>query len=404
MRKYINRILACVFLGFVAIVLAFTLYTSLPRLAWGFLKGYKLTLPENATAFDNIKTRVAKLQTEINDNIYLKAPMRSLNANFQKAIGRNILEVGGKAAIRLNYGGYYDLFTDDYSFEKADEIIAFAEWAEAEYGIPTAFIYCHGGLYEDGMADEKYLAMDTSNAFADRFLEKFENAGICAVDSRAVYREAAFTPEIALLKSDVHWAHRMALETAAFAAKAVEEEFSVAMNAEALDYAGFTDEVHEDLFFGEFGTRLGRKLVPADDIHVLYPAYETDITYRAEKDGRETCRAGTFEEAVIERDKLEKNVNGVYSNTAYYIYGDYLARTETTNHLVGNETTVLIFKDSFGTPVAGYMTLAAKNVHAVDLRSTDQSMQEIVSELQPDVVIFAYSQQLMRNFSYEIQN
>lgn len=403
MRKHINRLLACAFLGFVLCVFAVTVFTSLPRLAWGFLKGYKLSLPENPTVFDDAKTRITKLQTEINDNIYLKSSMRALNAEFQNLIGKNLLEVGGKNAIRLNYGGYYDLFTEAYNFDKADEIIAFSEWLR-ERNIPTAFIYCHGGLYEENMADDRYLQMDNSNEFADAFTERFREAGICVTDSREVYRQDGFTPETALLKSDVHWAHKIALATAQHAAETIGRDLSVPMNAENLRYELFTDEVHEDLMFGEYGARFGHGLVPADDIHVLYPAYETSIEYRAQKDGKTTERAGTFEEAVIERDKLQKNLDGEYSNTAYYIYGDYLAETDTQNLLCDNDTTVLIFKDSFGTPVAGYLTLAAKHVHAVDLRSTDKTMQEIVGEVEPDVVIFAYSQQMMRNFSYEIQN
>ncbi|MBQ1256633.1 MAG: hypothetical protein IIX93_05110, partial [Clostridia bacterium] len=282
---------------------------------------------------------------------------------------------------------------------KVDEIIAFAK----ETGIPTAFVYCHGGVYEEGMLDETLYSLDTAGEFADSFTSAFRNAGISVTDSREVYKTALLTPEDALLKSDVHWSHRNALETAHAAAENIMRDFGIPMNTENLLFSRFTDEVHEDLMFGEYGSRFGESMVPFDDIHVLYPSYETHVSYKAEKDGKQTLREGTFEEAVIERDKLDYAAGENYSTTAYYIYGDYLAETDTVFAEAGNDTTVLIFKDSFGTPVAGFLTLAAKNVHAVDLRSTSLSMKEIVEKVNPDCVIFAYSQQMMRNIEYAIQ-
>ena len=399
MRKYINIILTFVFLAFVLAVFAVTTAKNLPWLSWRFFKGHTAYLSENASVFQNAKARITALQDGINDRIYLKTDMMHLNARFQSAVGKSTVELGGKQAVRLSTGGYYDLFTDKANNSKVDEIIAFAK----ETGIPTAFVYCHGGVYEEGMLDETLYSLDTAGEFADSFTSAFRNAGISVTDSREVYKAAFLTPEDALLKSDVHWSHRNALETAHAAAENIMRDFGIPMNTENLLFSRFTDEVHEDLMFGEYGSRFGESMVPFDDIHVLYPSYETHVSYKAEKDGKQTLREGSFEEAVIERDKLEFASGKNYSTTAYYIYGDYLAETDTVFAEAGNDTTVLIFKDSFGTPVAGFLTLAAKNVHAVDLRSTSLSMKEIVEKVNPDCVIFAYSQQMMRNIEYAIQ-
>jgi len=398
-RKSINLILTSVCLLFVFSVFLVTTAKNLPWLSWRFAKGYTSFLPENPSVSEQVKARITALQDGINTRIFLRNEMMHLNAGFQKIIGKNTIELGGKQAVRLSSGGYYDLFTDEPTDAKVKEIIDFAE----KTGIPTAFVYCHGGVYEDGMLKDMLYNLDTADAFADRFTSAFREAGISVTDSREVYKNASLTPETALLKSDVHWSHRIALESAREAAENIANELGISMNSENLDYSRFTDEVHESIFFGESGSRLGKALVPFDDIHVLYPSYETHVTYKAEKDGKETNREGTFEEAVIERDKLEFASGKNYSSTAYYIYGDYLAETHTVFEGAGNDTTVLVFKDSFGTPVAGFLTLAAETVHAVDLRSTSRTVEEIISSVSPDCVIFAYSQQMMRNIEYAIQ-
>ena len=46
--------------------------------------------------------------------------------------------------------------------------------------------------------------------------------------------------------------------------------------------------------------------------------------------------------------------------------------------------------------------MTVRDTYAVDLRSTRLTMEECVAKVNPDVVIFAYSQQTLREFSYDI--
>ena len=90
-----------------------------------------------------------------------------------------------------------------------------------------------------------------------------------------------------------------------------------------------------------------------------------------------------------------------YSEKAYYIYSTYLAQTHIHND-DGAPLTVLVFKDSYGTPLGAFLSLTVRDTYAVDLRSTRLTMEECVAKVNPDVVIFAYSQQTLREFSYDI--
>lgn len=401
MRKWLNRILAILFIAFLCFIFCATMIKHGRMYAYGFFKSYKEKMPVNPTILDNIEARIYKLNGNANERLFLRDEFRVLNAKFQTLLGKDIYDVGGKDTVRLANGAYYDMFTEKSGHEKMYELIEFATRLKEEKNIPTAFVYCHGGVYDIEQLPEKYRPMDDNNAFADEFINAFEEAGICVTDSREAYRNASLTADQAIFYSDIHWTHRMALETASETVRNLNKDLNLGLDETALSYDRFTDEVHEGIFKGEIGQRLGTDLVKVDDIHLLYPAYDTHLEYTLEKTGLRIEKEGTFEKTVVDREKMAIDTKDGYSTTAYYIYGDYLAHLHTINE-DAPDLRVLMFKDSFGTPVSAYFTLVAGELYAIDLRSTKLTVDQIVEEVDPDIVIFAYSQQMLRKFDYVI--
>lgn len=401
MRKWLNRILAILFIGFLCLVFCATMVKHGRMYAYGFFKSYKEKMPLNPTILDNIEARIYKLNGNANERLVLRDEFRVLNAKFQTLLGKDIYDVGGKDTVRLANGAYYDMFTEKSGHEKMYELIEFATRLKEEKNIPTAFVYCHGGVYDMKLLPEKYRPMDDNNVFADEFVKAFEEAGISVTDSREAYRNSGLTASQAIFNSDIHWTHRMALETASETVRNLNRDFNLGLDETTLSYDRFVDEVHEDIFKGEIGQRLGTSLVSVDDIHLLYPAYDTHLKYSLEKTGLKIEKEGTFEQTVVDREKMNIDTRDGYSTTAYYIYGDYLATLHTKNENAP-DIRVLMFKDSFGTPVSAYFTLVAGELYAIDLRSTKLTVDQIVEEIDPDIVIFAYSQQMLRKFDYVI--
>ena len=389
MRKRVSAVIMVIFLAFVFVVFAGTLVKYGRSYAYGFFKSYTDQLDEDPDVFEKAAARIYKLDYNTKNRLLLRNELREINVGFQRLLGKQTMSIGTHMMVKLKTGGYYDLFTEKADFEKANELIDFAVSTGAEAGL----VYCHSTLYEDGMLPKGTEALDDNNEFADEIIKLFSSAGLTVIDSREAYAASGLTIDEAINKSDVHWSHKMALNTAYLAAQ------KLGLDSEKLDISKFEDELHADLLIGEYGQRLGTDNVPKDDIHVLYPAYDTDITYEEINNGIK--RSGSFEQAVINRANLELNEGEDYSGNAYYIYGHYLAQTHTHNE-AAPEKTILIFKDSYGTPLTAFLGLAARDVYAVDLRSTNRSMQEWFDEIKPDMVLFAYSQQMLRNFEYVI--
>lgn len=401
MRKRLNGILATVFLAGIALVMVMTLFTYGRNYAYGFFKSYSEKLDESSDVFDDLEARIEKLEYNAENRLWGRDELRYLCIAFQQAMPlKNIVSIGGVSMVRLSTGGYYNLMDGAVEEEKLNDILTFSEKAKEECGAQTLFVYCHCALFEDGLLPKGAEALDNNSSFADELTARLREAGIAVTDSRDSYLRSGLTMDEAANKSDVHWTHRMALETARDAAEAL-NAMGFPADTEALDYGRFTDELHPKLLAGEYARRVGVSNVELDDVHVLYPAYETSMTYE-ELNHPGVSRAGSFDEAVLNRDNLACDEGETYSSEAYYIYGHYLSQTHTHNE-DAPELTMLVFKDSYGTPVSAFLGLAARDVYAVDLRSTDKSMLDWTREIEPDVVIFAYSQQMLRNIDYVIE-
>lgn len=401
MRKKINGLLAAAFIGCVVLVMVMTLITYGRNYAYGFFKSYKEQLPENPGLFDRLQARISKLDYNAENRLWGRDEMRYAAVGFQKLMPfKEVVSIGSASMVRLSSGGYYNLMEGELSEDKVNDILTFAEKAKEECGAETLFVYCHCALFEDGLLPGDTCLLDNNTAFADELLSRLERAGITVTDSRASYRRAGLTMDEAANKSDVHWTHLMALETAYDAAVKLNEA-GFAADAQALSRSNFIDDLRPHLLAGEYARRVGIENVEPDDVHVLYPAYETCLSYEELNTG--VSRVGSFREAVITEGNLAPDEGESYSSNAYYIYGHYLSQTHTHNERAP-EGTVLIFKDSYGTPVSAFLGLAVRDVYAVDLRSTNKSMLDWTREIDPDVVIFAYSQQMLRDIEYVIED
>lgn len=399
MRKQINRILTAALLLAIAVIFIGTMVQYGRNYAYGFFISYKDLMPRNATVFDDISARIAKLSENVSSRLFLRNPIRQLNAAFQLATGKKIISIAGNDMVKLKCGAYYGLFTGEFTTDKMEELASFAEKLKAEKGIDTVFSYCHSGLYEDGQLPAGMEGWDNNIECADTLLADFRARGVVVSDSRDAYRASGLTMDEAINKSDVHWSHKMALAAARQTVLTMNEQLGLSLDAEKLDIQNFDEIVYERLLMGEYGRRIGFDNVTPDDIHELWPRYDTHILYEELND--DVRREGTFREAVINEANLARDPDSGYSEKAYYIYSTYLAQTHIHND-DGEPLTALVFKDSYGTPLGAFLGLTLRDVYAVDLRSTRLTMEECVEKVNPDIVIFAYSQQTLREFSYDI--
>ena len=397
MRSKINRILAIIFCAAILLVGGMTLIKNGRNFAYGFFKSYTDQLPKDPDVFDNVSARIYKLNYNAENRLWGRDALRHIAARSQMLPGKELINIAGYDMVRLTSGGYYNVVSDPYDSENVSEFITFAKDLQQQKGIPSMLVYCHTALYEDGLLPGDVEAYDQNNRYADQLTEEFETNGIPVVDSREIYRQNHLTMDEAVNKSDVHWTHRLALLTAQGALKEL-SEMGLDTDPTLLALENFNCDPYPALLSGEFAKRVGEGLVPADDVYVYYPAYETNILYEYEDThGNSGSKRGSFREAAIKTENLQPE-------EAYYIYGHYLYLTHTVNEGAGNQLRMLIFKDSYGAPLSIFMGLGIREVYSVDTRSyKDMSLMDWVEKYEPDVVVFAYCEQTFRKIDTVIE-
>ena len=396
MKKIVNKVLAVALLATMFGIGGITLFSNYRSLAYAGLRTYTQYLKPDGNVFDNISARIRSVESIINVNIFSKRFFQLFNARFQMALGKEMLSFGGTMMVRLKNGALYDVQKDaDVSLD-VESMVKINENLEKK-GIPLVYVYMHSILYEDGLLPDGVL--DFNNKVADDIVKSLRAGGVNTIDSRDIYNTYQFshgdamTLDQAVLRTDQHCAPMMSFAVYAEAVKALNETGKIALDENATKIENFTIDVFGGAHMGDVGARVGESGVVPDDIPIITPTYETNIkrfSRLTSKDNEEV--EGTFRDAVLNMDILDQNLPA----NIYNVYGYQNERTFFTNEALPSGR-LLIIKDSFGTPSASMMSLASREVCALDLRkSSDMTIEKMVDEYKPDAVLILHCQEILR--------
>ena len=345
--------------------------------------------------------RIASLQTALGDSIPLKDELGYVNAEFQHALGKELIMAGSEQLLNLEDGQIYALSTRESLAAEALEVVGFYE--QIKDRVPFLFAYVNPQFYDGSMTlPEGYGPLDTGDELADEVLGIVRGAGIHALDSREFFAGSGYTDDELQLKTDMHWTTLAGILTAQIYAGEINRMLGVNLDVSKLQLDQFETEVHENLFLGEYGQQVGAHLSGLDDITLYWPKYETRMTrYTVNRDHTEESASGTFREAIIKWDALECEPDGT-NIRGYTAYGLIERLEELTNLGDCEDITILMFKDSYSAPVGSFLSLVAKKVVMVDMRTSEMTALDYVDRYDPDVVIFTHSRQMYEDHGYDL--
>lgn len=202
--------------------------------------------------------------------------------------------------------------------------------------------------------------------------------------------------------TDQHWSTRASMLMAQRIAESLGELTGLDFHPERLDIENFDTQTYPELFLGKYGQRVGVMNIEPDDITVYLPKYDTYIERYTDYLGDITDVAGPFRESVIRWKYLEPDEGKTWNIRAYMDYG-LTENYEILRNPDGADCTVLLLKDSFSASVGSFLSLVAGEVYSVDLRRSDWTLDKWIREAQPDVIVVAYSMQMLRQDEYEFQ-
>ena len=353
--------------------------------------------PDDYTPLEWVLAARTSLDNFIAGNLYGSDKLGKVNSAFQYALGKKLVSTGGTQMIRLNTGHLYDL-QSEMSMEPALESILSMQSSIPE-GTPFLFVYEHHVLYdEEAQMPAGYEFLDFSNQEADEVLRLARENGIESIDSREVFRASGLTLDEFLMRTDQHWSTRAALTVTQEIAERVGELTGADVHPERLDIDQFDTKVYPKLFLGKYGQRVGTALIDPDDMTVYMPKYDTNIHRLTFKNGEYTDVEGPFEEVNIRWEVLNGEDGKSWTTKAYHDYG-LVEGYEIFHNEAGADCTILLVKDSYSAPIGRFLSLVAKDVYSVDLRSYtfNNSLPYWIEQSDPDVVILSYCLQMLRN-------
>ena len=393
-------ILTVAFLGFVFTAFAAMLINSHDDLLESVRMTPKLraTLPKHASQLDKLAARINSFTAAIAENMWLKDEMGYANSAFQYALGKRVINTGSQNMITLTDGHLYDL--QDYkSLEgNARDIVELRNTTLKD--IPFLFVYEHPTLYDPAMMPSDYTALDHSAEMADEALACLREGGVRTLDSRDVLPNCGRDLDDLLMVTDQHWSTLAAITMAQRIAGEINDMTGANLDPTRLDLENLNTLTHEKLFMGKYGQRVGTALVEPDDIVEYWPKYETEITRDYKRSKTEGHGEGSFREAVTRFDRLDPEPGKTWNTYAYTYYGQVENYDLLTNP-DAPDVTVMLLKDSYSAPIGTFMSLMARHMVCVDLRQDSKPLEEWIEECHPDVVVMAYSLQMLRDDEYE---
>ena len=399
--RWVAAVLTVCFLGLVFAAFGGMMLHDGSDIVWSArrLTALEPYLPEHWNRFDLLQARISSFTAKIAEVMWKKTEMGYVNSAFQYALGKRVVNTGPSNMIRLNTGHLYDLMAYKDLRPNADGIVALKDTVLKD--IPFLFVYEHPTLYDpEAMMPADYAPLDHSAEMAEEALAALRAGGVEVMDSREVLNGCGVPLNELLMFTDQHWSTRAAIAMAQAIAGKVNAMTGANLDPGLLDMDRFDTVVHEKLFLGKYGQRLGARRQTPDDIVEYDPKYPTHLVRDTKRVTSLEHEEGPFSQVALREERLLPDPGKTYNLLAYTYYG----QVESYNNFVNAsapDCTILLLKDSYSAPVGTFLSLLARNVVTVDLRRDVDPLETWIEKYRPDVVVMAYSLQMLRDDEYE---
>ena len=236
---------------------------------------------------------------------------------------------------------------------------------------------------------------DFANYNADLLIEDLEGYGIECFDLRDNIHETFDDYHSLFFKTDHHWRQPVALWATSELSVYLNENYNLGFDPTIYDADKYRVEVLKEYYLGSLGRRATLAAAEPDDFEILYPEFDTDITFIMEN--KDIHKSGDL---TVTYDYEEMQYPDIYWRECYLallsFYGTGLATVE--NNMPPNDDYILIVGDSLAIPMTSLLALNCSKVEIIDPRYFEGSIKEYVTEQKPDFVISTYSTTIIQDY------
>ncbi len=236
---------------------------------------------------------------------------------------------------------------------------------------------------------------DYANYNADLLISDLKGYGIPCLDLRDNIHETFDDYHSLFFKTDHHWRQPIALWACGELSGYLNDNYHLDFDPSIYDQDNYEIKVRKSYYLGSLGRRATLAAATPDDFEILYPKFDTDITFLMENKG--INKQGDF---TITYDYEEFDYPDIYWRECYLallsFYGTGLATV--VNNEPPNDTYILIVGDSLAIPMTSLIALNCQRCEIIDPRYFEGSIKDYIKEEKPDIVISSYSTTIIQDY------
>lgn len=274
--------------------------------------------------------------------------------------------------------------------EKAESVAQLA--AEAK-GNGAQFLYVQTPYKISAYGDTAIRDhLDHTNEAIDDMLGYLRDKGIDTLDLRDQWRDLSDEEYHQLFyRTDHHWRPETALQSAGVVAAYMKEHYGLQADLSHFSQDDYDWQMKEKWFLGSQGKKATLARTYPDDFSWGVPNYPTKIHLEIPTLGID--QSGDFS-LMLNMSQVEEY--SPYHAVPYdmFLYSDgFNAFTRIENLALSqcDGQKVLAFTDSYGDPFIPFLSMGVKEIVKVDLRLFNGSVEKLIEQEQPGIVILLYS-------------
>lgn len=266
----------------------------------------------------------------------------------------------------------------------ADSVYSLSEFCKERN---ISFLYVQGPYKVSPEDSELAGISDFSNENIDNMFKNLLGSGVFAYDPRENIHAEKLNHHDLFFRTDHHWTPETGLWVSKHILEKLNEQYGYNLDTSLLDENRFTKEIYPEWYLGSYGRDVTLLNTKAEDISLLYPNYPTDLRYQIPN--RNMDISGDF--SILYMKEMLSRID-YYNLHAYsaYLYGNKPLET-IINQNAGNDLHVLLLRDSFGSVIAPFLSLAVNRLDTIDPREFTGSIRSFIDQEHPDLVMVLYS-------------
>lgn len=326
--------------------------------------------------------------------------MTSAARAYNELIGCSMMKTQSSSEVIYLNNGYLawreELVSDGDIEEIADGVRDFSEYLESR-GI--GFVYMNMGSKVCPYDRQLPVGADEhSNENGDRLVGALEDRSVDVLDFRDCMIRDGLDWYGSYYMTDVHWKTTTALWAAGVMARYLNDNFGFDFDGKYFDPARYDMETYPDYFLGGQGRTVTLSNCDLEAYDRILPEFETSLSLKIPS--RDIDMQGTYRDVLFCEEEFDEIAG--YSDRDFAERKDAYHAMRLRNDAYGEirnldpednkDKKILLIYDSFGWYPASFLATDVSEIVTLYLGAFNGSVRTLVDEMEPDVVIMAYSE------------